>query len=186
MRATGPGGRWLARAHPRSITMSAPRTLLRRAYPPDGVTHVVSDEESAGFVDGDADGAARCVSSFVDEAAENIQGCSRRNAVFVKGDKDNLVPTARRAIPRAVLSNEHAARKPRQRRSHRRSQPEGRGVCAEGIVGDQGGGDEVRPRRLDPRVDVAAEVRPRKAVSRHRREPSCSREPDPDRAHRAR
>jgi len=87
--------------------------MPRRAHAPDHVADVVRDEERAPLVDGDPDRAAERPVAGVEEAAQDIDGRTRRFAVRERNE-DHFVPAENLAIPRSMLTDEHAVPECRQ------------------------------------------------------------------------
>jgi hypothetical protein len=89
-----------------------------RRHAPDHVANVVGDEERAPLIDGDPDRAAQRSVARIEETAEDIDGRALRLAAVERNEYD-FVAAVDLAIPRSVLTDEHAVAEFRKRRSRR-------------------------------------------------------------------
>src|SRR5216683_5421462 len=160
----------MIRRPPRSTLF--PYTTLFRArrgrpgagHAPDAVADIVGDQERARAVHGDADRTATRIAVIVEKAREHVDRLAGR-APRGEGDEDDFVAAVRPAVPRAVLADEGAARKPRRQvAGPREGEAQRGGMRPQRVIGRDRLRDEIGPLRFHPLVDMRAVIAVRPAI----------------------
>uniref|UniRef100_A0A0N4ZJL1 LEPR-XLL domain-containing protein n=1 Tax=Parastrongyloides trichosuri TaxID=131310 RepID=A0A0N4ZJL1_PARTI len=126
-------------------------------HAPDDIAHVVGDQKRAGANAQHPDGAAHGLALVVAEAGQDVLRRARRLAAAERHE-DHLVATVRLAVPRAVLADDGPVAPLGHQGAGVEGQAQRGGVRAEGVVGRDGFGHQVRPLRLHALVHVLAVV----------------------------